>query len=265
MKIGVLVKQVPDTETKIRIGADAMDIVRDGIKYVMNPYDEFAVEQALKVKEQVGGDSSVTVVALGPPRVAEALRTALAMGADRALHLKDEAFEGGDAMTTARALAAALRPEAFDLVFAGKMAIDDNASAVPGAVAVLLDLPNVNLIHAFTLAADQRSANVRRRVDGGEEVVSCTLPALFTCEKGLNEPRYASLTGIMKAKKKPIEEKTAADLGLATDTVGKAGAGAQLVRLLPLPERGACKFIDGDAQQQARTLVQLLRNEAKIL
>ena len=265
MKIGVLIKQVPDTETKIRIAPDGTDIVRDGIKYVLNPYDEIAVEQALKIKEQTGGDASVTVLSLGPARVAEALRTALAMGADRAVHLKDDAFEGGDTLATARVLAAALRAETFQVVFTGKMAIDDNASAVPGAVAVLLDVPCVNLVQAFELGGDGKSARVRRRVDGGEEVVECTLPALFTCEKGLNEPRYASLTGIMKAKKKPIEEKTAADLGLAAGQVGKAAAGVQLVKLLPLPERGACKFIDGDSQQQARTLVQLLRNEAKII
>jgi electron transfer flavoprotein beta subunit len=265
VKIGVLVKQVPDTETKIRIAPDGTDIVRDGIKYVLNPYDEIAVEQALKIKEQTGGDTSVTVLSLGPARVAEALRTALAMGADRAVHLNDDAFTGGDTLGTARALAAALRAEAFDLVFTGKMAIDDNASAVPGAVAVFLDVPCVNLVHAFELGGDGKSARVRRRVDGGEEVLECSLPAVFTCEKGLNEPRYASLTGIMKAKKKPIEEKKAADLGLTAAQVGQAGAAVRLAALLPLPERGACKFIDGDAAQQARTLVQMLRHEAKII
>lgn len=265
MKIGVLIKQVPDTETKIRIAPEGADIVRDGIKYVMNPYDEIAVELGLQLKERVGGDSSVTVLSVGPARVAEALRTALAMGADRALHVKDDACDGGDALATARVLAAALRPEAFDLVLAGKMAIDDNASSVPAAAAVLLDLPWVGLIHAFELGGDGKSARVRRRVDGGEEVVACSLPALFTCEKGVAEPRYASLTGIMKAKKKPIEEKTAAALGLSAEQIGKAGAAVRVQRLLPLPERGACKFIEGDAQQQARTLVQLLRNEAKVV
>jgi electron transfer flavoprotein beta subunit len=265
VKIGVLIKQVPDTETKIRIGPDGTDIVRDGIKYVMNPYDEYAVEQALKVKEAVGGDSSVTAVSLGPARVAEVLRTALAMGADRALHLKDDAFEGGDAIAAAKALAAALRPEAFDLVFTGKMAIDDNASCVPAAVAELIDVPCVGLVHAFELGPDGKSATVRRRVDGGEQVVACSLPAIFTCEKGLNEPRYASLTGIMKAKKKTIEEKNAAALGLAAADVGKAGSGVRLGKLLPLPERGACKFVDGDAREQARKLVELLRHEAKVI
>ena len=189
MKIGVLVKQVPDTETKIRIGPDGADIVRDGIKYVMNPYDELAVEQALLLKEKLGGDSNVAVVSLGPAGAAETIRTALAMGADRGVHLKDEAFEGQDGLATARCLAAALRPEAFDVLFAGKMAIDDNAAVVPTAVAELLGIPHVNLIQSFELAADNARATVRRRVDGGEEVVECTLPALFTCEKGLNEPR----------------------------------------------------------------------------
>jgi len=265
LKIGVLIKQVPDTETKIRITADGADIAREGIKYVMNPYDEYAVEQALKVKEQVGGDSTVTVVSLGPARAAETLRTALAMGADRAVHLKDDAFEGQDALATARALAAALGAEGFDLVFTGKMAIDDNAAVVPTAVAEMLDLPHVNLIQVFELGADGRRVTVRRRIDGGEEIVECTLPALLSCEKGLNEPRYASLTGIMKAKKKPIEEKSAAALGLGADAVGPRGSGARLARLLPLPERGACRFLEGDAREAARRLVLLLRDEAKVI
>jgi len=265
LKIGVLIKQVPDTETKIRIAPDGGDIVREGVKFVMNPYDEIAVEQALKLKEKIGGDSSVTVVSLGPARVVETLRTALAMGADRAMHLKDDAFEAGDALATARALKAAVEPEGFDLVFSGKVAIDDNASVVPAAVAEMLGHPCVSFIHAFELAEDGKSATVRRRVDGGEQVVQCGLPAFFTCEKGLNEPRYASLPGIMKAKKKPIEEKDAAALGLAPESVGKAGAAVHRTRLLPLPERGACKFIEGEAQEQARTVVQLLRNEAKVI
>jgi electron transfer flavoprotein beta subunit len=265
MKIAVLVKQVPDTETKIRIGADGTDIVREGVKYVMNPYDEFAVEQALKVKEKLGGDTAVTVLSLGPAGASETLRTGLAMGADTGVHLRDDAFEGQDALATARALAAALRSGGFDLVFAGKMAIDDNASVVPTAVAELLDMPHVNLIIGFDLGADAKSATVRRRVDGGEEIVECTLPALFTCEKGLNEPRYASLTGIMKAKKKPIEEKGAAALGLGADAIGTGGSGARRARLLSLPERGACRFIDGEPQDQARKLVAVLRSESKVV
>ena len=265
MKIGVLVKQVPDTETKIRLGADAADIVRDGIKYVMNPYDEFAVEQALRIKEKQGGSPEVVVVALGPATAGETLRTALAMGADRGLHLRDDAFEGGDPLATARALAAALRAEGVDLLFTGKMAIDDNASVVPTAVAEMLGMPHVNAVQAFELGADGKTATVRRRIDGGEEIVECTLPALFSCEKGLNEPRYASLTGIMKAKKKPIEEKNAAALGLQPADVGVAGSGARRTRLVPLAERGACRYIDGDVSAQVRKLVDLLRNEAKVL
>jgi len=265
MKIAVLVKQVPDTEAKIRIGPDGTDIVREGVKFVMNPYDEYAVEQALQIKEKLGGDSTVTVLSLGPAAASETLRTALAMGADTGIHLRDDAFEGQDTLATARALAAALQGGGFDLVFSGKMAIDDNAAVVPTAVAELLDIPHVNWIIAFELGADGKSATVRRRVDGGEEVVECALPALFTCEKGLNEPRYASLTGIMKAKKKPIEEKNAAALGLGADAIGTGGSGSRRTRLLPLAERSGCKFIDGEPQEQARKLVELLRNEAKVV
>ena len=265
MKIGVLIKQIPDTETKIRIGPDGTEILREGIKYVMNPYDELAVEQALQLKQKVGGETKVTAMSLGPASAGETLRTALAMGADRGVHLRDEAFEGQDVLATARALAAAAKAEGFDLLFTGKMAIDDNASVVPTAVAEMLDIPHVNLIVAFELAADGKSARVRRRVDGGEEVVECTLPALFSCEKGLNEPRYASLTGIMAAKKKPIEEKNAASLGLGPNDIGPAGSGARRTRLLPLPERGACKFVDGEPRDAVRRLVGLLRNEAKVV
>jgi electron transfer flavoprotein beta subunit len=265
MKIGVLVKQVPDTESKLRIGADNTEIVREGVKFVLNPYDEYAVEQALQLQTQLAGDTTVTVVSLGPAAVAETIRTALAMGADRGVHLRDDAFARQDALATARALAAALKAEAFDLVFAGKMAIDDNASVVPVAVAELLGIPCVNAVHAFELAADHKHATVRRRVDAGEEVIECALPALFTCEKGLNEPRYASLTGIMKAKKKPIEEKNAAALGLGADAVGTAASGTLCTQLMPLAERGACKFIDGEPREQAQKLVQLLRNEAKVV
>ena len=265
MKIGVLVKQVPDTESKLRIGPDGTDIVRDGVKFVLNPYDEYAVEQALQIQAQLADDTTVTVVSLGPASAAETLRTALAMGADRGVHLKDPLFEGQDALATARALAAALQSEGFDLVFAGKMAIDDNASVVPAAVATRLGIPCVNAVHAFELAADRQRATVRRRVDAGEEVIECVLPALFTCEKGLNEPRYASLTGIMKAKKKPIEEKTAAALGLGATEAGPAASGTRRDRLQALPERGACTFVDGEPRQQAQKLVQLLRNEAKVV
>jgi len=265
MKIGVLVKQVPDTESKLRIGPSGTEIVREGVKFILNPYDEYAVEQALQIQTQLADDTTVTVVSLGPAAAAETIRTALAMGADRGVHLRDDQFEGQDAMATAQALAAALQTESFDLVFAGKMAIDDNASVVPVAVAELLGMPCVNAVHAFELAADRQRASVRRRVDAGEEVIDCTLPALFTCEKGLNEPRYASLTGIMKAKKKPIEEKNAAALGLGADRVGVTASGAVRTQLLPLPERGACKFIDGEPREQAQKLVQLLRSEAKVI
>lgn len=265
MKLAVLIKRVPDTETKIRIGPSGTDIVREGVKYVMNPYDEYAVEQALKLKELVGGGSTVTALSLGPAAAAETLRTALAMGVERAVHLQDDAFEGQDAMATARALAATVRAEGFEVVFAGKMAIDDNASVVPTALAEMLEWPHVNTVTAFELGTDQKTAVVRRRVDGGEEILECTLPAVFTCEKGLNEPRYASLTGIMKAKKKPIETRTAADLGLAAAAIGAAGSGVRCTKLLPLAERGACTFIDGEPQEATRKLVQLLRNQAKVV
>jgi len=265
VKIVALVKSVPDTESKIKPGGDAQSIDGAGLKYVMNPYDEFAVEEGLRIKERLKDDTTVVVVALGPDRVVDVLRTALAMGADDAIHVSDPAFEGGDALANARILAEVVRPLNADLVFTGKQGIDTDAAQTAAAVAEYLGMPQALIVTELTLSDDRKTAVARRRVEGGDELIELTLPAVVSCEKGLNEPRYASLPGIMKAKKKEIRKLTLADLPLKAEQVGAAGSRSKLVRLHNLPERPAVRMLPGDAATQARELVRLLREEAKVI
>ncbi|HEV8540634.1 MAG TPA: electron transfer flavoprotein subunit beta/FixA family protein, partial [Nitrospiraceae bacterium] len=201
LKIVVCAKQVPATDSKLQIAGNGHEIERSGLSYVVNPYDEFAVEAALQIKERIGGE--VTVVSLrahAQQKPEDALRTCLAMGTDKAVLLADPAFEGGDSLSTAIALAAALRRLTFDLVLCGKQAVDDDGASVGIQVAELLGIPHVAVVNKLDLSPDGRSATAHRQIEGGIEVTEAPLPALITCQKGLNEPRYPSLPGIMKAK-----------------------------------------------------------------
>lgn len=258
MKIGVLIKQVPDTETKIRIKADATGIEADGIKYIINPYDEFAIEEAIKTKEKMG-TGEVVMVSLGPIRSVEAIRTGLAMGADRGIHIDDTGITA-DSFVTARILANALKNENFDLIFCGKQAIDDDAAQVVQIVAEFLNLPQVMVIEKFDLREDKKGAVVHRRVGGGaKEVYDVDFPVILGCEKGLNSPRYASLPGIMKAKTKPLASLKASDL------IGDAKPKTRNVHYRLPPERKAGKILQGEPEQVVKELVKLLREEAKVI
>lgn len=263
MKIVVLVKSVPDTESKIKITGDGSGIDAAGIKFVMNPYDEFAVEEGIRIRDRLKDGTTVVAVSLGPDRVVEVLRTALAMGADDAIHVSDPAFEGGDAGANARVLAEVIRPLGADLVLGGKQGIDDDAAQTVAAVAELLGIGQALIVTELTVEGGKATA--KRRVEGGDELVELTLPAAITCEKGLNEPRYASLPGIMKAKKKEIRKVGLADVGLEAGQVGAAGSRTRLVKYHALPERPPVKMIPGDAAAQAKELVRLLREEAKVI
>jgi electron transfer flavoprotein beta subunit len=260
----VCLKQVPDTETKIKVAPGGLDIVREGVNYQVSPYDEFAIEEALRLRERFGG-GQVTLVTLGPQKAEEALRFGLSMGADRAIHVKDEALLGGDPLGAAAVLAAAVTPEPFDLILTGKLAIDDYQEQMGALLAERLSLPSVALVTKLEVAPDKKRATVTHDVEGGREVVEVTLPAVLTCQKGLNEPRYPSLPNIMKAKKKPIDVKDAAALGLDPAAVGPRGARITLLELSTPPPRIAGKRIDGDAAAAATTLVRLLREEAKVI
>lgn len=258
MKIGVLLKQVPDTETKIRIKADASGIETDGIKYIVNPYDEYAVEEALKTKEK-SGPGEVVIVSLGAARCVESIRTALAMGADRGIHI-DEGGIPMDSFLTARILANALKAENFDLILCGKQAIDDDAAQVTQMLAEFLNLPQVMLVEKMDLRDDKKGAVIHRRIGGGsKEVYALDFPAVFGCEKGLNTPRYASLPGIMKSKTKPLTVLKASDL------MGDAKPRTTNINFRLPPERKEGKILQGEPEQMAKELVRLLREEAKVI
>lgn len=257
MKIFVCIKQVPDTETRIQLKADRSGIEEAGIKWMMNPYDEFAVEEALKLKE-AKGTGTVTVVTIGPKgRVTEALRTAMAMGADDGIVI--DSNDHLDPYLTAQALAGAIKKEgSFDIVFTGKLAIDDNAASVPQILAEALGVPHVTMVTKFAAGS---LITAEREVEGGaREVFEISGPCVVAANKGLNTPRYASLPGIMKAKKKPLKELSLGDTGLQPTQIK--------VRLknfeLP-PEKPKVKMLTGDAGTQAKELVKLLLEEAKVL
>jgi len=259
MKIIVCVKQVPDTETRIRVGSEGNAIAETDVNWIVSPYDEFAVEEALRIKEARGGE--VVLVSLGPERVQAALRNGLAMGADSALHLKDALFDGLDTLGTARVLAAAVKSLApFDLVLAGQQGVGGDNSQVPGLLAELLDLPQVTV--AVKIELGEGSAVVEREVEGAHETWQTSLPAVISCQKGLNEPRYASLKGIMAAKKKSIETRDAAALGLDGATLVPR---TRVTALELPPPRPPVKMIAGDPETQAKELLRLLHEEAKVI
>ena len=264
MNIVVCMKQVPDTEAQIRVKPDGSGIVESDIKFVMNPYDEFGVEEALLIKEKLGG--TVTILCLGPDRAIDAIRTGLAMGADKAVHVDDPACDGGDAISTAKALAAAIKGLECDLIFCGKQAIDDDGAMVGSALAEILDIPQVSIVTKVEVADDGKSAKVNRQIIGGEEILDVPLPAVLSAQKGLNEPRYASLPGIMKAKKKEVKPMKVADLGLDAGVVGAAGAKTKILKMTAPPQREAAKMIEGEtAEEKAPKLAKLLREEAKVI
>ncbi|MBN2123200.1 MAG: electron transfer flavoprotein subunit beta/FixA family protein [Deltaproteobacteria bacterium] len=264
MNIIVCLKQVPDTETLIKIAPDGKSVEQGDIKWVMNPYDEFGVEEALRLKEKFGGE--VVVVGAGPKRVTESIRTALAMGADKGILINDPALEGSDAIATAKALAAAVKGLSYDLVFAGQRGVDDDNGLVGAALAEFLDIPQFSIIVKVEVSEDGKSVKVHRPVEGQTLVIESGLPALITAQKGLNEPRYASLPGIMKAKKKPLEEKTLADLGLDPAGFGEGARKLKTMQLTPPPAREAGKIIEGDSPEaKAAELAKLLHEEAKVI
>ncbi|MBM4313379.1 MAG: electron transfer flavoprotein subunit beta/FixA family protein, partial [Deltaproteobacteria bacterium] len=236
MNIVACVKQVPDTEAQIRVKPDGSGIEEGGIKWVMNPYDEFGVEEALRLKEKTGGE--MTVVSVGPARAMETIRTALAMGADKGIHISDPILDKADAFHTATALAAAIKEIPYDIVFCGQRAIDDDSAQVGAILAELLGIPQVTVVTRFEL--NDGKIKVIRPIEGAQLLIECPLPALVTAQKGLNEPRYASLPGIMKAKKKPVDVKDAAALGISAESK------ARVAKFIPPPARAAGRIICGD-------------------
>ena len=263
MDIVVLLKQVPDTETKIKVDSDGKSLDTGDIKWIINPYDEYAVEAALRLQDSLG--AKVTILSMGPERVVESIRTALAMGADQGVLVDDPATEGSDALGKAKVLAAALRNMDFDLVFCGHRAVDDDENQVGVMVAELMGIPHLGL--AVSIEVTNGKVNIERPVEGARVTLEATLPALVTVggAHAVWNPRYASLPGIMKAKKKPLELKALADLGLSGDEVGTQGAKMKVTAMELPRERQAGRILEGETAEKAKELVRLLHEEAKVI
>jgi electron transfer flavoprotein beta subunit len=256
MNIVVLLKQTFDTEAKIAIKDGKIDSTE--VALVINPYDEFAIEEALKLKEAQGGE--ITVATAGGDIAEQALRTALAMGCDKSILIADDALAGADEWSAAEAVAAALKDVEYDIIFAGRIAVDDASGQVAVRVAEALGIPSVSSILAFE--TDGSTATVTREIDGGSEIIEVALPAMFTAQKGLNEPRLPNMMGIMKAKSKPLDKKDLAAVGKSADDV----AAKFVIESVSLPTpREAGTILKGEAGETAAELVRLLHEEAKVI
>ncbi|KON95568.1 electron transfer flavoprotein subunit beta/FixA family protein [Aneurinibacillus migulanus] len=254
MNILVLIKQTFDTEEKIVLENDAVS--EDGVEFIMNPYDEYAVEEAITLRDEHGGE--VTVITVGPERAESALRTALAMGADKAVIVDDEDIET-DEYSIAKILAAVIKDREYDIILGGNMAVDNGSGQVGPRLAEELNIAQVTTITKLTV--DGGKATIERDVEGDIETIEVSLPVLVTAQQGLNEPRYPSLPGIMKAKKKPMERLTVDDLNID----GEVAAKTSVIETFLPPKKEAGRILSGDVQDQVKELVQLLRNEAKVI
>jgi electron transfer flavoprotein beta subunit len=262
MNLVVCMKQAPSSEARIVVGSDGRSIDRSIAEYAPNPYDEYAMEAALQAKEKFGG--TLTVVGVGVEKAEEALRHCLALGADKAMVVKDPTLAGGDAHGLAQVLAAAIRPLAPDLILCGKVSIDVENSGTGIALAELLELPHVSVVSELEWT-DEKHCTIHREIEGATELIEVELPAVLTAEKGLNEPRYPKLPGIMKAKKKPIEELTAETLDLDPSRVGEEAKRLNVTKMEPPPPRAEGKKFTGEAAESVREVIQALRDEKKLL
>ncbi|MFS0780659.1 electron transfer flavoprotein subunit beta/FixA family protein [Bacillus sp. 1P06AnD] len=257
MNIYVLLKRTFDTEEKITLSNGKIN--EDGAEFIINPYDEYAVEEAINVRDAHGGE--VTVVTVGSEEAEKQLRTALAMGADKAVLINvEDDVEDGDQFSTSKILGEYLKDKEADLIIAGNVAIDSGSGQVGPRVAEFLDIPYITTITKLTI--DGTNVSVIRDVEGDSEVIETSLPLLVTAQQGLNEPRYPSLPGIMKAKKKPLEELELDDLDLEEDEVE---AKTKTIEIYLPAKKEAGKVLDGELQDQVKELVNLLHTEAKVL
>ncbi|RDW16280.1 electron transfer flavoprotein subunit beta [Oceanobacillus arenosus] len=257
MNIYVLLKKTFDTEEKISIVNGQID--DDSAEFIINPYDEYAVEEAIRQRDANGG--KVTVITIGNEDSEKQLRTALAMGADKAVLINiEEDLEDGDQYTTAKILEAFFDGRDVDLIFAGNVAIDEASGQVGPRVADLLGIPYVTTITSITI--DGTKVTIEKDVEGDVEVIETTMPLLVTCQQGLNDPRYPSLPGIMKAKKKPLEELELDDLDLEEADVE---AKTKTIEIFLPPAKAAGRVLVGDVTDQVKELVGLLKNEAKVI
>ncbi len=249
MNVAVCMKQTPDTEAQIKISDEGTSIVPEGIKWIVNPYDEFAIEEGLRITEKHGGE--VTLISLGPPSVEKTIREGLAMGAHKAIRIDAPAVPS-DPMVTGRALAEVLQEGHYDIILFGKQAIDDDHTQIASIVGGFLNLPVVTVV--VELHLDGNRGTAVREVEGGHETVSFPLPAIISAQRGLNEPRYRSLKGIMAAKKKPIAVKT---VNLEKEHL--------VIEKLSYPPPKKPGRIVGEGPEAVPELVRLLHEEAKVI
>ena len=262
MNIIVIIRQTPDTETKIKTGSEPHKIDISGITWIINPYDEFAIEKALKIKEQINVGEvetrcSVSLLACGSQRTEEAIRQGLAMGADRAVFIKDDSLEYADSYVISKLLASELKNMQFDLILSGKKIIDIESSQVPIFIAEELGLTHVSFVMKFVeIDVANKKIVCDREADGAHEIIEVQLPALITCDRGEDIPRYASITGIMKAKKKEIIVKTPDQ---------KIDSRTEIVNMELPPSRKEAKIFEGEVPDKVSALVKALREEAKVI
>ncbi|GMU52583.1 MAG: hypothetical protein AMXMBFR33_17290 [Candidatus Xenobia bacterium] len=261
MNVIACVRQTPDTESAIKIAADGRTINTDGLKYVLGPYDEYSHEAAVQLVEKNGGE--VTAISFGPERVKETLRNCLAIGASRAVHIHDEDTSHDDALAIATALAAAIKPMSYDVIFTSNKGTDSDRGLVGAMLAEKLGLPYVGLVSELEVEDGGKALMCSRDVEGGQrEKIKVTLPAVVCAQKGLREPRYASLMNIMQAKKKPMETKTVAELGV--DTAGAVKL--EVEKMEYPPQRPPGRLVEGGSvDEKVKELVRLLKEEAKVL
>ncbi len=264
MNIIVPIRQVPETEIRVKIAGDGRSLDLSGVKMVVNPFDEYAIEEALQIKEKLG-EGSVTVVTVGDADSTQALRTALAMGADAAVRVKLEDAPGSDSFAIASLLAALIKDRPCDLVLCGKLAVGGDNCQVPAMLAALLGWPLVTVVDKLEWSGGSFTA--QRQIEGMGEIVKASLPAVVSAEKGLNEPRYPSLKGIMAAKRTQIDEVAPADLGVDAAILGEAGAALELVAIEMPAERGEGITVEAgdDPEAAARQLADWLKNHAKVI
>lgn len=258
MRIFCLIKHVRDTETRIKVVDEGKRLEFIGDNKIISPYDEFAVEEALKLKEKFGGE--VISLTVGDDDAIKSLRQAMAMGADSSIFFNDSQFFNLDPLSTAKVIAKVLEKEQFDLILAGKHGVGDDNQAVPSMIGAILGIPVVTV--AVSLEIGENFAKVKREIEGGFEIVSTPLPAIITCQKGLNEPRYPSLKGIMAAKKKEIKVITSKDISIDSSTFNK---GPTFKAYLEPPPRPKGRIIEGEPKEAAKELVKLLHEEAKVI
>jgi electron transfer flavoprotein beta subunit len=263
MKILVAVKQVAALDEDFEIRADGRDVEADFLLRDLNEWDDFALEEAVRIKEaSTGTPVEVVVVSVGPPDADETLRKCLAKGADRAIRVWEEAIAGSDPIAIAQVLAAVARREAPELLFAGAQSSDHAFAATGIATAALLDWPHAAVLTELSYSPGARTARFRRELEGGLlHEMETDLPAVLTIQLGINTPRYASLRAIKQAAAKPIEVLSLADLSVAAQAVGEAGSLSR-VRRMYIPEKGRAEMIEGSIESQAKRVIEIIREAA---